>query len=79
MNRRTKRALLLINPQARRGGETLDENVARLNKGGLDIAIEQFSALPEMARDIDQQPGGVAARAGAEPAVCPLTDHGLQP
>lgn len=52
MNRRKKRALLLINPQARRGGETLDAIVGRLHKGGLDIAIEPFSALPEMARDI---------------------------
>jgi diacylglycerol kinase (ATP) len=52
MNRRKKRALLLINPHARRGGESLDAIVGRLHKGGLDITIEPFSALPEIARDI---------------------------
>ena len=52
MNGRKKRALLLINPHARRGGESLDAIVGRLHKGGLDITIEPFSALPEIARDI---------------------------
>jgi len=47
-----KRALLLINPRARRGGEAIDSVIGRLHKGGLDLTIEPFDALPEIARDI---------------------------
>jgi len=47
-----KRALLLVNPKARRGGETIDAVVGRLVRGGLDVTIEPFEALPEIARDI---------------------------
>ena len=47
-----KRALLLVNPKARRGGEAIDAVVGRLHNGGLDDTIEPFEALPEIARDI---------------------------
>lgn len=47
-----KRALLLVNPKARRGGEAIDSVVGRLHRGGLDITIEPFDAFPEIARDI---------------------------
>jgi YegS/Rv2252/BmrU family lipid kinase len=47
-----KRALLLVNPKARRGGEAIDAIVGRLHRGGLDVTIEPFEALPEIARDI---------------------------
>jgi len=47
-----KRALLLVNPHARRGRESIDAVVGRLHRGGLDVTIEPFSALPEIARDI---------------------------
>jgi YegS/Rv2252/BmrU family lipid kinase len=47
-----KRALLLVNPKARRGGEAIDAVVGRLHRGGLDVTIEPFDALPEIARDI---------------------------
>jgi YegS/Rv2252/BmrU family lipid kinase len=47
-----KRALLLVNPRARRGGEAIDAVVGRLHRGGLDVTIEPFDALPEIARDI---------------------------
>ncbi|HEY6632526.1 MAG TPA: lipid kinase [Rhizobiaceae bacterium] len=47
-----KRALLLVNPKARRGGEALDAVVGRLHRDGLDVTIEPFDALPEIARDI---------------------------
>jgi len=47
-----KRALLLVNPKARRGGEAIDGVVGRLHRGGLDVTIEPFEALPEIARDI---------------------------
>ena len=52
MNKVKKRALLLVNPKARRGGEAIDAVVGRLHKGGLDVTIEPFEALPEIARDI---------------------------
>lgn len=52
MKKVKKRALVLINPKARRGGEAIDSVVGRLHKGGLDLTIEPFDALPEIARDI---------------------------
>ncbi|UZF91564.1 lipid kinase [Bosea sp. NBC_00550] len=47
-----KRALLLRNPKARRGQESIDPILQRLEAGGLDVAVETFEALPEIARDI---------------------------
>ncbi|MEW9807404.1 lipid kinase [Mesorhizobium marinum] len=47
-----KRALLLVNPKARRGTETIDAVVGRLHRGGMQVTIEPFDALPEIARDI---------------------------
>lgn len=47
-----KRALLLINPKARRGQESLAPVVERLQTGGLAVNVEAFEALPEIARDI---------------------------
>jgi hypothetical protein len=47
-----KRALLLRNPKARRGAEPIEPLLQRLEAGGLDVTIETFEALPEIARDI---------------------------
>lgn len=47
-----RRALLLINPKARRGTMALDGIRDRFTAGGLDVTVEPFSALPELARDI---------------------------
>lgn len=47
-----RRALLLRNPGARRGGEALDAVLQRLEAGGLSVTVENFDALPEIARDI---------------------------
>lgn len=47
-----KRALLLRNPKARRGQESIDPIVRRLEAGRLDVTVETFEALPEIARDI---------------------------
>lgn len=47
-----KRALLLRNPKARRGTESIEPLLQRLEGGGLDVTIETFEALPEIARDI---------------------------
>lgn len=52
MPSQSKRALLLVNPKARRGGEAIAPVVDRLEKGGLQVTIESFEALPEIARDI---------------------------
>jgi YegS/Rv2252/BmrU family lipid kinase len=49
---RSKRALLLRNPKARRGQESIAPLLDRLKDGGLDVTIETFEALPEIARDI---------------------------
>lgn len=49
---RRRRALLLINPRARRGTMALDGIVERLARGGIEVTVEPFSALPELARDI---------------------------
>lgn len=47
-----RRALLLVNPKSRRGQESLDAIVTRLQAGGLAVTVESFFALPEIARDI---------------------------
>jgi len=47
-----KNCLILRNPKARRGGESLDAVYARLQRGGLNVLVETFDALPEIARDI---------------------------
>ncbi|KRE09643.1 lipid kinase [Bosea sp. Root381] len=47
-----RRALLLRNPKARRGQEPIDPLLRRLEAGGLDVTVETFEALPELARDI---------------------------
>lgn len=53
MNTSTKRrALLLVNPKARRGQEAIDPVIERLRVGGLTVTVEPFEALPEIARDI---------------------------
>lgn len=48
----TRRALVLFNPKARRGGESIKPVVERLEAGGLAVTVEPFEALPEIARDI---------------------------
>lgn len=47
-----KRALLLINPKARRGSESLDPLLDEFRRGGLQVTVETFDALPELARDV---------------------------
>jgi len=47
-----RRALVLRNPKARRGQESLDDPFRELANAGIDVTIEAFEALPEIARDI---------------------------
>lgn len=48
----TKRALLLRNPKARRGQEPISPVLERLERGAIEVTVETFEALPEIARDI---------------------------
>ncbi|HWK63931.1 MAG TPA: lipid kinase [Rhizobiaceae bacterium] len=48
----SKRALLLRNPKARRGQESITPLLQRLESGGIGVTVETFDALPEIARDI---------------------------
>jgi YegS/Rv2252/BmrU family lipid kinase len=47
-----RRALVLFNPRARRGGEAHHIVTDRLKAGGLDVRVEPFDTLHEIARDI---------------------------
>lgn len=47
-----RRALFLVNSKARRGAESVEPVLGRLRAGGLDVTVEPFEALPEIARDI---------------------------
>lgn len=47
-----RRALVLVNPKARRGQEAMEPVIERLRDGGLEVTVEPFEALPEIARDI---------------------------
>jgi diacylglycerol kinase (ATP) len=51
-SKKTKTALMLVNPNARRGGEAIDGIVAGLEAGGLTIIKENFSSPVEIERDI---------------------------
>lgn len=51
LNMTRKRALLLVNPKARRGMEAIDGVVERLRRG-LTVTVEPFDAFPEIARDV---------------------------
>ncbi|WP_200834992.1 lipid kinase [Phyllobacterium salinisoli] len=48
----TRRALLLVNPKARRGQESAAPVIERLKSGGMTVTVEPFEALPDIARDI---------------------------
>lgn len=47
-----RRALMLVNPNARRGGEALEPVIERLAQGGVDAVIERFETPDEVSADI---------------------------
>lgn len=47
-----RRALMLVNPKARRGTAVLDPVVDRLRAGGVDAVIERFETPDEVSADI---------------------------
>jgi len=53
-----RRALMLLNPNARLAGAPLDEAVGILDAGGVDVAIERFSSSAEVSPDIIRRASG---------------------
>ena len=49
---KTKTALMLVNPNARRGGEAIESVVAQLEAGGLRVFKETFDSPVELTSDI---------------------------
>lgn len=47
-----RRALMLVNPNARRGSEALEPIIEHLAKGGVDAVIERFETPDEVSADI---------------------------
>jgi diacylglycerol kinase (ATP) len=47
-----RRALMLVNPNARRGATALEPVTARLAAGGIEVEIERFSSPGEVSADI---------------------------
>jgi diacylglycerol kinase (ATP) len=50
---KSKTALMLVNPNARRGGEAIANIIARLETGGIKIIKEPFQSPKEIAADIE--------------------------
>jgi diacylglycerol kinase (ATP) len=49
---KTRRALMLVNPKARRGREAVEPIAKRLRFHGIEVKIEQFNSPDELALDI---------------------------
>ena len=47
-----RRAIVLVNPNARRGKEPIEPIVEQMRVGGLSVTTESFFNLPEITRDI---------------------------
>jgi diacylglycerol kinase (ATP) len=52
-----RRALVLVNPNARRGGEPIDPVLERLRAGGVEAVVERFSCPTEVSPDIARRKG----------------------
>jgi len=50
-----RRALMMINPNARRGSDNLTPVIARLEQGGIDVKIERFQTPGEVSPDIERR------------------------
>ena len=73
-----KTALMLVNPNARRGGEAIEPVIAKLQAGGINIIKEAFSSPTEIVADIIARQGtidfviacgGDGTLSGAAPAI----------
>ncbi|CAN7206805.1 MULTISPECIES: lipid kinase [unclassified Devosia] len=47
-----RRALMLVNPNARRGSEAIEPVIERLAQGGVDAVVERFDTPDEVSADI---------------------------
>lgn len=47
-----RHALMLVNPNARRGTAALDPVIARLERGGITVSVERFATPDEVSADI---------------------------
>lgn len=52
-----RRALMLVNPRARRGTTALDPVISRLQNGGIDVSVEKFESPDEVSADIARRGG----------------------
>jgi diacylglycerol kinase (ATP) len=52
-----RRALMLVNPRARRGTTALDPVISRLESGGIDVSVEKFESPDEVSADIARRGG----------------------
>lgn len=52
-----RRALMLVNPRARRGTTALDPVISRLQSGGIDVSVEKFESPDEVSADIARRGG----------------------
>lgn len=78
-----RRALVLVNPGARRGGEGLDQATERLTAAGIALTIEELGSGEDLARRIDARKGETDAVivCGGDGSLCRaaagLIDGGL--
>ena len=49
---RARRALMLVNPNARRGTAALEPVIERLQAGGISVSVERFNSADEVSSDI---------------------------
>lgn len=54
-NTSRRRALMLINPNARRGSDSLSPVISRLERGGIDVRVERFETPSEVSPDIERR------------------------
>ncbi|MGV3490749.1 MAG: lipid kinase [Devosia sp.] len=52
-----RKALMLVNPNARRGTAALEPVIARLEQGGISVAVERFNSPHEVSADIIRRGG----------------------
>ncbi|MCE9522408.1 MAG: lipid kinase [Alphaproteobacteria bacterium] len=54
-----RRALVLVNPNARSGGAPLDQALKIFERGGIEVSIEQFASAAEVSPDIVRRRKGI--------------------
>jgi YegS/Rv2252/BmrU family lipid kinase len=67
-----RRALLLVNPGARRGGEAIDAATDRLRAGGIELEVAKLDGADDLARRLGEAAGRVDAAivCGGDGSLC---------